>query len=460
MRREMPRFASTQSTIMSQTPVPAEPAGSPAAVSPAEPHHVVVVGAGFAGLQIVLGLKHAGIRITLVDQRNHHLFQPLLYQVATTILATSEIAWPIRRLFRDRPDVTTLLGEVTGVDPQARQVQLEGGGALGYDTLVLATGARHSYFGRDEWEEVAPGLKTLEDATTIRRRILLAFEHAERETDPDRRQALLTFAVIGAGPTGVELAGIIAELAKQTLWREFRNIDTRQARILLIEAGSRVLAAFPEGLSDYAGRALEKLGVELLLGTPVSECTAEGLTIGTKFVACRTIVWAAGVAASPAAAWLGADADRAGRVVVDQHLNLPGNPEIFVVGDTASVKMADGKPVPGVAPAAKQQGAYVAGVIRARLAARPAPPPFRYRNQGNLATIGKRAAVVDFGWMRLRGAIAWWVWGVAHIFFLIGTRSRAAVAWSWLWSYISGQHSARLITQGRKAGDAPKDPGT
>ncbi|SEG74251.1 NADH dehydrogenase [Bosea lathyri] len=462
MRREMPGFGNAQPTIMSQTPIAAEPAVSSVEAQPSEPHHVVVVGAGFAGLQIVLGLKRAGVRITLIDQRNHHLFQPLLYQVATTILATSEIAWPIRRLFRDRPDVTTLLGQVTGIDPQARLVQLEGGGSIGYDTLVLATGARHSYFGRDEWEEVAPGLKTLEDATTIRRRILLAFEHAERETDPAKRQALLTFAVIGAGPTGVELAGIIAELAKQTLWREFRNIDTRQARILLIEAGSRVLAAFPEELSDYARRALEKLGVELLLGTPVSECTTEGLTIGTQFVACRTIVWAAGVAASPAAAWLATEADRAGRVMVDEHLNVPGNPDIFVVGDTASVKMADGKPVPGVAPAAKQQGAYVARVIKARLGGKarfgdkPAPPPFRYRNQGNLATIGKRAAVVDFGWMRLRGAIAWWVWGIAHIFFLIGTRSRAAVAWSWLWSYISGQHSARLITQGRKTGDGRK----
>ncbi|KPF72533.1 NADH dehydrogenase [Bosea sp. AAP35] len=416
---------------------------------PPEAHHLVVVGAGFAGLQLVRDLQGAGLRITLIDQRNHHLFQPLLYQVATTILATSEIAWPIRRLFRERADVTTLLGQVSGVDPQAKRVLLDDGGTVAYDTLVLATGARHSYFGRDDWEGVAPGLKTLEDATTIRRRLLLAFEQAERETDPIARQALLTFAVIGAGPTGVELAGIIAELAQKILWREFRNIDTREARVLLIEAGARVLAAFPESLSDYAQGALEKLGVKVLFGRPVSDIRADGVTIGTEFVGCRTVVWAAGVAASPAAAWLGIAADRAGRANVDANLNAPGRPEIFVIGDTAAVATSDGKPVPGIAPAAKQQGAHVAKVIRARLAGKPAPAPFRYRHQGNLATIGKSAAVADFGWLRLRGAIAWWIWGIAHIFFLIGARSRVAVAWSWFWTFISGQHSARLITQGR-----------
>jgi NADH dehydrogenase len=423
-----------------------------AAPSP-EAHHLVVVGAGFAGLQLVRDLKGAGLRITLIDQRNHHLFQPLLYQVATTILATSEIAWPIRRLFRERTDVTTLLAEVSGVDADGRRVLLTDGSTLAYDTLVLATGARHSYFGRDEWEALAPGLKTLEDATTIRRRMLLAFEQAERETDPAARRALLTFAVIGAGPTGVELAGIKAELAKQVLWQEFRNIDTREARILLIEAGPRVLAAFPASLSDYALAALEKLGVEVLFGRPVSDIRADGVTVGDEFVGCRTVVWAAGVAASPAAAWLGMPADRAGRASVDPHLNAPGRPEIFVIGDTAAVMMTDGKPVPGIAPAAKQQGAHVARVLRARLADKTAPPPFRYRHQGNLATIGKSAAVVDFGWLQLRGWIAWWFWGIAHIFFLIGARSRVAVAWSWFWTFISGQHSARLITQGRKAPD-------
>lgn len=421
-------------------------------------HHLVVVGAGFAGLQLVRDLAGAGLRITLIDQRNHHLFQPLLYQVATTILATSEIAWPIRRLFRERADVTTLLGQVSGVDADGKRVLLDDGAAVPYDTLVLATGARHSYFGRDEWEAVAPGLKTLEDATTIRRRLLLAFEQAERETDPAARRALLTFAVIGAGPTGVELAGIIAELAQQILWREFRNIDTREARVLLIEAGARVLAAFPESLSDYAQGALERLGVEVLFGRPVSDISADGVTIGDEFVGCRTVVWAAGVAASPAAAWLGISADRAGRASVGPNLNAPGRLDVFVIGDTAAVVAADGKPVPGIAPAAKQQGAHVARVIRARLSGKPAPAPFRYRHQGNLATIGKSAAVADFGWLRLRGAIAWWIWGVAHIFFLIGARSRVAVAWSWFWTFISGQHSARLITQGRNMVPDRKKP--
>lgn len=428
-------------------------APSPAlAVSPTPPgdgrHHVVVVGAGFGGLQVVHRLRGSAVRITLIDQRNHHLFQPLLYQVATTILATSEIAWPIRRLFRDRQEVTTLLARVSGIDAANRVVELDDGDVVGYDTLVVATGARHAYFGHDEWEQVAPGLKTLEDATTIRRRMLLAFERAERETDPAEQDALLTFGVIGAGPTGVELAGIIAELAKQTLWREFRNIDTRKARVMLIEAGPRILTAFPEDLSAYAAEALEKRGVELRLGQAVSDCTSEGLRIGTEFIPCRTSVWAAGVAASPAAHWLGVEGDRAGRVPVQPDLTLPERPEIFVIGDTAAVKAPDGGPVPGIAPAAKQQGEHVAKVIRARVAGQPAPGPFRYRHQGNLATIGNGAAVVHMGRLRLRGGIAWWVWGIAHIFFLIGTRSRAAVAWSWLWRYLTGQHSARLITQG------------
>lgn len=411
--------------------------------------HLVVVGAGFGGLQLIHDLKNVNVRITLIDQRNHHLFQPLLYQVATTILATSEIAWPIRHLFRDRTEVTTLLGTVTDVDTELRQVQLENGTEISYDMLVLATGARHAYFGNDQWEALAPGLKALEDATTIRRRLLLAFERAERETDEAKRKALLTFAIVGGGPTGVELAGIIAELAKQTIWPEFRNIDTRQTRVMLLEAGSRILAAFPEDLSDYALRALEKLGVEVRLGIPVKDITAEGVTVGEEFIPCHTAIWAAGVAASPAATWLGAESDRAGRVKVLSNLNVPGHEDIFVIGDTAWVEGPDGKPVPGIAPAAKQQGAYVATVIKSRIEGQTPPMPFRYKHQGNLATIGRGAAVVDMGRFKLKGIIAWWFWGIAHIFFLIGTRSRAAVAWSWLWTYISGQHSARLITQGK-----------
>ena len=410
-------------------------------------HHVVVVGAGFGGLELTRALAGAPVRITMIDKRNHHLFQPLLYQVATTSLATSEIAWPVRHLLRGRKDVTTLLGTVRGVDRSGKRVLLDDGSAVTYDTLVLATGARHAYFGHDEWEPVAPGLKTLEDATTIRRRVLLAFEKAEMEADPAVRDALLTFTIVGAGPTGVELAGIIAELAHFTLPKEFRNIDTRKTRVVLVEAGPRVLPTFAEELSAYARKALEKLGVEIHLGKPVTECNADGVKIGETFVASRTIVWAAGVTASPAAQWLGVPADRAGRVVVEKDLSAPGLPEVFVVGDTASVMREDGKPVPGIAPAAKQQGGYVAKVIRARILGKPAPAPFRYWHQGSLATIGKSAAIIDFGRIKLKGWLAWWIWGLAHIYFLIGTRSRFSVAWSWLWIYLSGQHSARLITQ-------------
>lgn len=410
-------------------------------------HHVVVVGGGFGGLQLVNDLKGVPVRVTLIDRRNHHLFQPLLYQVATTVLATSEIAWPIRHLYRDRPEVTTLLGEVTAVDKVTRTVMLANGSAIAYDTLVLATGATHAYFGHDEWAPVAPGLKTLEDATTIRRRVLLAFEQAEVEDDAAIRDALLTFTVIGAGPTGVELAGIIAEMAHRTLPGEFRRIDTRRARVVLVEAGPRILPAFSDDLSAYALRELDKLGVEVRTGTPVTDCTDFGVMIGDEFLPSRTLVWAAGVQASPAAGWLGIESDRAGRALVGRDLTAPGHPEIFVIGDTASVKQEDGSPVPGIAPAAKQQGAFVARVIRARLEGRPVPAAFRYRHQGSLATIGRRAAIIDFGRIRLKGALAWWIWGIAHIYFLIGTRSRFAVAWSWLWTYLSGQHSARLITQ-------------
>ncbi|OBZ93931.1 NADH dehydrogenase [Pararhizobium polonicum] len=423
-------------------------------------HHVVVVGGGFGGLQLVKDLKGAPVKITLIDRRNHHLFQPLLYQVATTLLATSEIAWPIRRLFRDRPEVTTLLAEVGGVDPRGKTVTLKSGESIGYDTLVLATGATHAYFGRDEWEPVAPGLKTLEDATTIRRRMLLAFERAEMETDAEARAALLTFTIVGAGPTGVELAGVIAELAHVTLPQEFRNIDTRKTRVVLVEAGPRVLPSFAEELSAYAQNALEKLGVEVHIGERVTDCTAEGVMIGDRFIGSRTIVWAAGVQASPAAEWLGVPADRAGRVVVEKDLSAPGLPDVFVAGDTASLFREDGTPVPGIAPAAKQQGAYVAKVIRARLTQKAAPAPFRYRHQGSLATIGRRSAIIDFGRIKLTGALAWWIWGLAHIYFLIGTRSRFVVAWSWLWIYLSGQHTARLITQKETLRTEPLDDGT
>src|SRR6201989_2586006 len=410
-------------------------------------HRVVIVGAGFGGLETTYRLAGAPVEITLIDRRNHHLFQPLLYQVATASLATSEIAWPIRYLLRDRKDVTTLFANVNGVDAAGKRVLLDDGSSIPYDTLVLATGARHAYFGHDEWEPFAPGLKTLEDATTLRRRILIAFEDAERESDPARRAALLTFVVIGAGPTGVELAGTIAELAHDTLPPDFRNIDTHKARVVLIEAGSRLLAGFPDELSAYAQRSLESLGVELAFGQPVTECTADGVVYGGKKLEAKTIIWAAGVRASPAAEWLGAPADRAGRVSILPDLTVPGHPNVFAIGDTVTINGPDGSPIPGIAPAAKQQGRYVAGLIKARLRGETLSP-FVYKHAGSLAQIGRRLAVIDFGRVKLRGGLAWWVWGIAHIYFLIGLRHRLAVALTWLWIYARDQRAARLITQG------------
>jgi NADH dehydrogenase len=414
---------------------------------PAEPHRVVIVGAGFGGLEAAHRLAGAPVKITLVDRRNHHLFQPLLYQVATAALATSEIAWPIRYLLRDRPEVTTLFATVSGVDAPNKRVLVEDGDALPYDTLILATGARHAYFGHDEWEPFAPGLKTLEDATTLRRRILVAFERAERETDPQRRAALLTFVIIGAGPTGVELAGTIAELAQDTLPPDFRNIDTHKTRVVLIEAGPRVLAGFADDLSAYAQRSLESIGVEVMLGQAVTECSADGVMYGGIRLDAKTIIWAAGVRASPAAEWLGAPADRAGRLQVLPDLTVPDHPDIFAIGDTVMIAGPDGQPVPGIAPAAKQQGQYVANGIKARLRGETLAP-FRYKHAGSLAQIGKRLAVIDFGRIKLRGTLAWWIWGIAHIYFLIGIRNRLSVAMSWLWIHARDQRAARLITQG------------
>ncbi|GLR85708.1 NAD(P)/FAD-dependent oxidoreductase [Bradyrhizobium iriomotense] len=413
----------------------------------AKPHRVVIVGAGFGGLETTYRLAGSPVEITLIDRRNHHLFQPLLYQVATASLATSDIAWPIRHLMRARREVTTLFATVSGVDAERRAVLLDDGSEVPYDTLVLATGVRHAYFGHDEWEQFAPGLKTLEDATTLRRHILVAFERAERETDPARRAARLTFVIIGAGPTGVELAGTIAEMAHHTLPGDFRNIDTRKARVVLIEAGPRVLAGFADDLSAYAQASLEKIGVEVVLGQPVTEVDRDGVVHGGQRLNAKTRIWAAGVRASPAAEWLNAPADRAGRVEVADDLTVPGHPDVFAIGDTVTIPAWDGKPVPGIAPAAKQQGRYVANLIKARLRGEKLGP-FRYKHAGSLAQIGKRLAVIDFGRVKLRGAIAWWIWGIAHIYFLIGLRHRLAVALTWLWIYVRDQRAARLITQG------------
>ena len=416
-------------------------------MTPAKPHRVVIVGAGFGGLEATYRLAGAPVEITLIDRRNHHLFQPLLYQVATASLATSEIAWPIRYLLRDRSEVTTLFATVSGVDAANRRVLLDDGASLPYDTLVLATGARHAYFGHDEWEAFAPGLKTLEDATTLRRHILVAFERAERETDAARRAARLTFVIIGAGPTGVELAGTIAELAHHTLAADFRKIDTRKARVVLIEAGPRVLAGFADDLSAYAQRSLERIGVEVVLGQPVTAIDADGVVYGGQRLEAKTLIWAAGVRASPAAEWLSAPHDRAGRLEVLPDLTVPGHPDIFAVGDTTTVTAPDGNPVPGIAPAAKQEGRYVAATIRSRLKGETLPP-FRYKHAGSLAQIGKKLAVIDFGKLKLRGTIAWWIWGIAHIYFLIGLRNRLSVALSWVWIHARNQRAARLITQG------------
>jgi NADH:ubiquinone reductase (H+-translocating) len=407
--------------------------------------HIVIVGAGFGGLSVAHRLAGADADVTLVDRRNYHLFQPLLYQVATAGLSPAQIASPIRAILRKAANVRVVLGEAAGLVKQRRVVIVEGR-EIAYDYLVLATGSRHSYFGHDEWESVAPGLKKIDDAITIRRRILSAFERAEVATSVEDRRRHLTFVMIGGGPTGVEMAGAVAELAHVALRHDFRNIDPADARIVLVEAGPRVLAAFPETLSEAARRSLEKLGVEVRLDGRVTHCDSTGVTIGNERLDAATIVWTAGVAASSAAQWLDAQYDRTGRVVVEPDMSLPGHSEIFCIGDIASVTGTGGRPLPGLAPVAKQQGIYVARLLRARLAGDSAPPPFRYRHWGTLATIGRRIAVVDFGWVRLHGTLAWLLWGLIHVSFLIGFRNRIIVMLDWLWSYVTFQSGARLIT--------------
>ena len=409
--------------------------------------HIVIVGGGFAGLWATRGLASAPVRITLVDRCNHHLFQPLLYQVATAGLSAPDIAAPLRHILRKQKNVEVRLGQVRHIDTSGRTIELDGGDALGYDTLFLASGAGHAYFGHDEWAEHAPGLKTLDDALHIRRRLLLAFERAEATNDPAERAAWLHFAIVGGGPTGVELAGTLAEIARHTLRTEFRRIDPAEAKVRLIEAGPRVLAAFPESLSASARRQLEKLGVEVLAGTPVAEIDASGYRLGDRHHAARTVLWAAGVAASPLARALEVPLDRAGRVLVQSDLCVPGHPEIFVGGDLVSLQQ-DGKPVPGVAPAAKQMGTHVARTIRDRIKGR-STAGFRYRDYGNLATIGRMAAVVDLGRLRFSGMLAWWFWLVMHVFFLIGFRNRVVVMLNWTWAYWTYQRAARIIFGGK-----------
>ena len=405
---------------------------------------VVIVGAGFGGIQAAVALRRAAVDVIVLDRQNHHCFQPLLYQVATAALSPAEIAWPIRHMLRSQRNATVFMAEVKGVDLAGRSVETSAG-PMSYDYLVIATGATHSYFGHDDWAKFAPGLKRIEDATRIRRSILLAFERAELAGNDAERQRLLTFVIVGGGATGVEMAGAIAEIARQTLANDFRRIDPRNSRIILIEAGPRVIPTLPEDLSRYAERALTRMGVDVRTSTRVISCDAGGVDVDHGRIDASTIIWAAGVVASPAASWPGAARDRAGRVLVRPDLSVPDHPEVFVIGDAAAVHESDGEPVPGVAPAAKQMGDYVGRLIAARLAGESLPA-FRYRNLGELATIGRRAAVVKLGRVHLKGFIGWLFWSFAHIYFLIGVRNRFIVAFTWLWDYLTFQRGARLIT--------------
>ena len=414
------------------------------------PLHVVIVGGGFAGLDAARALRRAPVSITVIDRRNHHVFQPLLYQVAAAALSPGDIASPIRWILRRQPNVRVLLAEVTSVDLAGKAVIMDDGERLAYDYLIVAAGATHSYFGHDDWSAHAKGLKTLDDALAMRRRMLLAFEEAEREADATRRRHLLTFVLIGGGPTGVELAGALAEIARHTLRHEFDRIDPESARIVLIEAGPSILPAFPETLRDSARRALRKLGVEVWENARVTQVEAEAVHVGNDRIPAHTILWSAGVAGDALGARLGAPLDRVGRVLVQPDLSLPDHPDIFVAGDLANYPHQTGTPLPGVAQVAKQQGAHAARNIAALVAGRPTTQ-FRYRDPGNMATIGRAAAIADFGWLRVSGLIGWLMWLFVHILFLIGFRNRLSVMLQWAAAYLTYQRSVRLIT-----GELPK----
>ncbi len=407
--------------------------------------HVVILGAGFGGLSAVRALKRALVRITVIDRANHHLFQPLLYQVATAALSPADISAPIRRILRRQKNVEVLLAEATAIDSPARRVVLADG-EINYDFLIIATGATHAYFGHENWEPLAPGLKTLKDALQIRQRILMAFEIAEREPDETLRREWMTFVIVGAGPTGVELAGTLAEVARQTLASDFRHIDTAQARVVLVEAAKKVLGTFDDSLSARALDQLKRLGVDVRLGLPVSAITAQGVQVGPEWIGARTIIWAAGVAASPLARSLKVPLDRAGRVLVEPDLTIPGVDSIYVIGDLAHLEQ-DGKPVPGIAPAAMQAGRHAASNLLRSLGGQERLP-FRYHDKGMLATIGRGAAVAHIGSIRASGYLAWLLWLFVHIFFLIGFRNRLIVMIQWAWSYITFDRGARLITEG------------
>ena len=426
---------------------------------PAAPDHVphiVIVGAGFGGLAAARELGSRGVAVTLVDRQNHHLFQPLLYQVATAALSPADIAAPVRSIVKDLPSVSVLMDELVGIDAAARTIRTANGATLPYDALVIATGARHSYFGNDGWAEHAPGIKTLDDAVRVRRDVLLAMERAEtvRQEDATQRSIPITFAIIGGGPTGVEMAGAVAELTRHVATMDFRHISPTCVRVVLIEGGARVLASFPPRLSAAALRSLKELGVEVMLDARVTRIDAGGVEVGGVRMATAATIWAAGVQASPAAAWLGVDPDRSGRVPVAADLEVAGRPGVFAIGDTAAVTDATGRSVPGIAAAAKQQGRHVALTILARLGRARAPSPFRYRDYGSLATIGRRRAVADLGRVRLHGLAAWLLWSTAHLWFLVGFRNRLVVGTHWIWNYLTFERGARLIT-GRGEGIMP-----
>jgi NADH dehydrogenase len=411
---------------------------------PAVVPRVVIVGAGFGGLRAAMALRNAPVQVTVIDRQNHHLFQPLLYWVATAGLSPADICSPIRSILRKQKNTEVLMEEVTGVNLEEQRV-LMGDRSVPYDYLVLATGARDFYFGHAEWEHNAPGLKSIVDATSIRHKILLAFETAELETDPEKIKALLTFVLVGAGPTGVEMAGAIAELAHKALASDFRHIDTRMTRIILIEAAPRILGAFPESLARKTQRKLTSMGVEVRTGTPVSELDEQGVVVDGERINASTVIWCAGVSASSAGKWLGAEVDRGGRVKVSSDLSVPGHPNVFVIGDTASI-MENGKALPGVAQVAMQGGRYVASVIMDRIEGKETSQPFHYRDKGNLATVGRSYAIVDVGKIRLTGVFAWLFWLAVHIYFLVGFRNRLVAIFQWAWTYFTYARGARLIT--------------
>ncbi len=420
---------------------------APGSSAPAHRPRVVVVGAGFGGLAVTKGLRGVPVDIVLIDRTNHNLFQPLLYQVGTAALAPSDIAVPVRSIFSDRPEVTVLMGEVTGVDPVGKTVAVATIGDVDFDMLVLASGSVYSWFGHDEWATHAFVLKTLDDALVLRGSLLAAFELAESRSDPDEIARLLTFVIVGGGPTGVELAGAIAELAHSTLSRDFRHIRSAAARIVLCEGGPTLLAGFPPQLADYTRRKLGELHVEVLTDTPVEIVDRDGVVAGGARIRAANVLWCAGTSATPAADWVGAPKSRNGGVLIAADCSVPGHPDIFAIGDVATMMGSNGRPLPGVGPVAKQQGAYVARVIAARIARSPAPKPFVYKDDGQLAMVGRSAAVAELGPLKLTGFPAWILWSAVHLFFLIGTRNRLAVYLNWAWAWITYGRGARLITR-------------